>query len=142
MPGISRFGDRTAGGHAAFRCARCGELAGVVKVARAGAAVDMGPPLGLEIQDRDGVVVDYFLGTAWHAIGGGTLDAVQAAIDQGDLDPVALRGIDPELAPFYCPDCELNYCADDWAREVVFDEGFYDCTRGTCPHGHVHTIDD
>jgi hypothetical protein len=63
MAGITRFGDRTARGHAAFRCAQCGELAGVVKVARAGAAVDMGPPFGQETQARDGVAVDYFLGT-------------------------------------------------------------------------------
>jgi hypothetical protein len=59
------------------------------------------------------------------------------------------RGVD-ELAcqfkrdeyPFYCPDCELNYCSKDWDTYVLFDEGFYDCTMGTCPNGHQHTLDD
>jgi hypothetical protein len=57
--------EQTASGAASFRCAKCGELAGVARVARAGTTVDMGPSLGR--QDHDGLVVDYFLGTAWHA---------------------------------------------------------------------------
>jgi hypothetical protein len=24
----------------------------------------------------------------------------------------------------------------------LFDDGFYDCTMGTCPNGHKHMIDD
>jgi hypothetical protein len=39
-------------------------MAAVVKVARAGTTVDMGPPLGCETYDRDAIVVDYFFGTA------------------------------------------------------------------------------
>ncbi len=50
-------------------------------------------------------------------------------------DPAALRRIDPELAPFYCPDCGQNYCRADWRSYVVFDEGFYDGTMGRCPAG-------
>jgi hypothetical protein len=38
--------------------------------------------------------------------------------------PVALRRIDWELAPFYCPDCDLNYCRADWHTIPIFDEGF------------------
>jgi len=26
----------------------------------------------------------------------------------------------------------------DWDTFIVFDEGFYDCTEGTCPNGHRH----
>jgi hypothetical protein len=41
--GITRFGDRIERGPAAsFRCARCGGVAGVVRVARAGTTVNMG----------------------------------------------------------------------------------------------------
>ena len=58
------------------------------------------------------------------------------------LDPAALRRIDWELAPFYCPDCAQNYCRADWRTYVLFDEGFYDCTMGRCPRGHEHMIDD
>jgi hypothetical protein len=142
MAGIARFGERTAYGAASFRCAKCGELAGVVRVARAGTTVDMGPPLGRETPSRDGLVVDYFTGTAWLAADSTSLDTVQAVIDRGDIDPIALCEVNWDLAPFYCPDCELNYCRKDWNTYVVFDEGFYDCTMGRCPNGHEHTVDD
>jgi hypothetical protein len=144
VTGITRFGERTAQGMAAsFRCAACGEMAAVVKVARAGSTIDMGPPLGRETYDHDGLVVDYFLGsTAWHAADAQTLGAVQALINEGPVDPMALRQVDWELAPFYCPDCELNYCGKDWRTYVLFDEGFYDCTMGRCPKGHDHMVDD
>jgi hypothetical protein len=35
----------------------------------------------------------------------------------------------------------LNGRADQDAY-VLFDEGFYDCTMGTCPVGHRHMLDD
>jgi hypothetical protein len=55
---------------------------------------------------------------------------------------VALRRIDWELAPFYCPDCGPNYCRADWDTVPVFDEGFYDYIIGICLGGHRHTVDD
>jgi predicted RNA-binding Zn-ribbon protein involved in translation (DUF1610 family) len=140
---ITRFGERTAHGAASFRCAQCGELAGVVRVARAGTSVDLGPPLGRQVDERDGLVVDYFLGTTWQAAGAQAADAVQAIIDdKGTVDPLALRDVGRDLVPFYCPDCQLNYCARDWSTYVLLDEGFYDCTMGTCPAGHRHMVDD
>ena len=143
---LTRFGDRIERGPAAsFRCARCGEVAGVVRVARAGTTVNMGPSAGTQTPDRDGLVLDYFLGTAWYAQTGEILDTVQALIDQGHVDPLAIREIDWafwEITPFYCPDCGLNYCSSDWETYVLVDEGFYDCTMGTCPNGHRHTLDD
>ncbi len=39
-------------------------------------------------------------------------------------------------ASFYCPDCGASYCKDHWQQQVEFDDGFYDCTYGTCPQGH------
>jgi hypothetical protein len=88
-------------------------MAGVVKVARAGTSVDMGPPLGCETYDRDAVIIDYFLGTASKFADATTLGAVQVVVSSDAPDPVALRQIDRELAPFYCPDCDLNYCQAD-----------------------------
>lgn len=102
----------------------------------------MGPPLGRETYDRDAIVVDYFFGTASRFPAPATLDAVQAILSSDTPDPVALRRINPELAPFFCPDCGLNYCRADWDSYPVFDEGFYDCTIGICPGGHRHTVDD
>jgi predicted RNA-binding Zn-ribbon protein involved in translation (DUF1610 family) len=139
---ITRFGERTKDGAASFRCAACGEAAGVVRTARAGALVDLGPLAGRHATGHDGFVIDYFLGTVWFAADPAAVDAVQAILDAGGADPAALRRIGRDLAPFYCPDCELNYCGADWHAEVLWDEGFYDCTMGTCPHGHRHLLDD
>jgi hypothetical protein len=117
-------------------------MAGVVKVACAGATVDMGPPLGKETWDRDAIILDYFLGTACKFADAATVDAVLEIITSAAPDPVTLRRIDWELAPFYCSDCDLNYCRADWHTFAVFDEGFYDCTIGICPSGHRRTVDD
>jgi hypothetical protein len=64
--------------------------------------------------NADGLVLDCFLGTSWHAEGTATLDAVQELIEQGNVDPVAIRAISWPLwgiTPFYCPECRLNYCS-------------------------------
>jgi hypothetical protein len=121
--GATRLGERIGQAAAAsFRCAACGEMAGVVKVARAGATVGMGPPLGRETYDRDAIVVDYFFGTASKFADATTLDAVQEILSSHAPDPAALRRIDWELTPFYCPGCDLNYCRTDWETFPIFDE--------------------
>ena len=117
-------------------------MAAVVKVARAETTIDMGPPLGRETYDRDAIILDYFLGTAGKFADAATLDAVQKIVSSDAPDPVALRRIDWVLAPFYCPDCDLNYSQADWHTFPIFDEGFYYCTIGICSRGHRHTVDD
>ncbi len=42
----------------------------------------------------------------------------------------------------YCPTCDKIYCRRHYNAGEVYDEGFYDCTYGTCPHGHRRMIDD
>ena len=42
----------------------------------------------------------------------------------------------------YCPKCDKIYCWEHFNAEEVFDDGFYDCTYGTCPEGHKRMIDD
>ena len=138
----TRFGQRIGAGAASFRCAACGEVAAAVRAVPADVPVDMGPPLGPQSQRRDGLVVDYFGGTVWKAAEPGTYAAVYAILDGEQPDPAELRRIDWELARFYCPECELTYCRGDWDTYVLFDEGFYDCTMGTCPSGHRHMVDD
>ena len=141
--GTTRLGDRIRHGAAAsFRCAQCGELAGVVRVARTGATVEMGQSPGSDLT-ASGLVLDCFLGTSWHAEGPGILDAVQALIEQGNVDPAAIRGISWtlwDITPFYCPECGLNYCSSDWDIYVDFNVGFYDCIIGICPNGHRHIV--
>ncbi len=138
----TRFGQPAGESTASFRCAACGEVAAVVRAVPAGVPADMGPPLGPESHRRDGIVVDYFGGTAWKLAEPGTYAAVRAILDGDQPDPAELRRIDWELAPFYCPECERNYCRADWDTYVLLDEGFYDCTMGTCPTGHRHMVDD
>ena len=136
VTGLTRFGQRTGETAASFRCGACGEMAAVVKAVRAGTTADMGTPLGRQCYGRDGIVVDYFLGTAWKRANAAAYADACAILNQQAPDPAKLRQIDWELAPFYCPDCGQNYCRADWHTEVLADEGLYDCTMGICPGGH------
>jgi predicted RNA-binding Zn-ribbon protein involved in translation (DUF1610 family) len=141
--GTTRFGERVPKGTAAsFRCGECGELAGVVRVARSSSAGDERCSYG-ESGGGDGLVLEYFLGTVWHADTGDVLDAVQALIEQGNVDPVTVREINWTLwviTPFYCPECQLNYCSLDWNIYLSVSERSYDCILGTCPNGHRHVL--
>jgi hypothetical protein len=134
--GTTRFGDRIPKGPAAsFRCGECGEIAGVVRVSRGGSTA-----AGEASAGRDGLVLDYFLGTIWHADTGDVLDAVQALIEQGNADPVTIREITWalwDITPFYCPECRLNYCSLDWNIHFSVRAGTHDCIIGTCPGGHL-----
>lgn len=42
----------------------------------------------------------------------------------------------------YCPKCGKIYCARHYQTREEYDEGFYDCTWGTCPRGHKRIIHD
>ncbi|UCH98488.1 MAG: hypothetical protein JSV88_17025 [Candidatus Aminicenantes bacterium] len=42
----------------------------------------------------------------------------------------------------YCPKCGKIYCARHYQTREEYDEGYYDCTRGTCPRGHKRIIHD
>ena len=139
--GTTRFGERNRRGTAAsFTCAQCGDLAGVVRAARA--AVGMRRLPGRE-PNADGLILDGFLGTSWQAEGAATLDAVQELIEHGNVDPSAIRAISWPLwliTPFYCPECRLNYCSGHWDTYADFNIGFWDCIIGICPNGHRHLV--
>ena len=42
----------------------------------------------------------------------------------------------------YCPKCDKTYCRDCVHLREEYDEGFYDCTYGTCPAGHTRIVHD
>ncbi|OLS15760.1 MAG: hypothetical protein RBG13Loki_0597 [Promethearchaeota archaeon CR_4] len=42
----------------------------------------------------------------------------------------------------YCPECDKIYCRNHYNAAEEYDDGFYDCTYGTCPQGHRRMIDD
>jgi hypothetical protein len=113
-----------------------------VRVARAGAHEDLGRPSGAELT-AGGLVLDCFLGASWHAQEATILDAVQALIEQGNVDPAAIRAVSwtlCDVTPFYCPECGLNYCGTDWDICVDFNVGHWDCILGICPNGHRHIV--
>ena len=64
-PQVGRYGEHVRGGWVSFRCAACGEMAAVVRLVAAGTTVNMGPPLGEQAYDQDGVVVDFWLGSTY-----------------------------------------------------------------------------
>ena len=42
----------------------------------------------------------------------------------------------------YCPRCDKAYCRFHYDLSEEWDQGFYDCTYGTCPEGHRRIVDD
>ena len=42
----------------------------------------------------------------------------------------------------YCPECDKIYCWEHYNVKTEYDDGFYDCSCGTCPKGHERMIDD
>lgn len=65
--------------------------------------------------------------------------AIEALRNQ---DAAALYAVNNEFAPFWCRTCEKSYCADHWVTLDLYDEGFFDYTRGTCPKGHQQMLMD
>ena len=62
-------------------------------------------------------------------------------IEAGPLVDLA-RG-DPDMFGFVCRRCGVAYCGACWRiGPPELDDGFYDCTRGTCPELHEQTLDD
>ncbi len=115
----------------------------MIRLLPADEPADMGPPLGEQRQARDGIIIDYWLGsTCWMAVGPDTWQCVSDVLNSGRLDPAALHSINWEIAPFYCRGCQASYCRDDWQPIPVWDGPFYDYTEGRCPAGHRQIIDD
>jgi hypothetical protein len=55
----------------------------------------------------------------------------------------ALEGRHPDVTAFHCRACQRSFCERCWSvGEAEYDDGFYDRTRGCCPHGHEQTLDD
>lgn len=135
--GVTRLGERVRGKPTArFRCGKCGEVAGVVRVSRAGTA-------GEEPGGRGWLVLECFHGTVRHPCPRDVADAARALIEQGNVDPVTVREISWDLwdvTPFYCPECRLNYCILDWDAHFAVAPASPGCIIGTCPAGHRHLL--
>ena len=67
----------------------------------------------------------------------GLLEAIRSC------DYAAARRMDADFVAFHCRACNRSYCERCWRiGPAQFDEGFYDCTSGTCPEGHEQIVDD
>jgi len=137
-----RYGYRVDETTAEFRCTVCGSPAGTVCATKAGEPVELGPPLPARVMDSDGALVVGFFGHAWKQLTPAGVAELGKALAAERPDPVAIRSVDPEIAPFYCVQCEASYCLDHWDVDQVFDGSFYDRTQGTCPFGHPQLLDD
>jgi hypothetical protein len=105
-PQAGRHGEHVRAGGVSFRCAACGEMAAVVQLVRAGTTVNMGPPLGEQACDREGVVVDLWLGaTRWRRLDPARWARIGQVLAAGQPDPAGLYKIDWELAAYWCRDC-------------------------------------
>jgi hypothetical protein len=111
-----------------YRCALCGQVAGRVEVVPS------------PVNPGNRLVLSVFTSMWEEASPRATYAAAAEALRGGD--PRALWALNAEWAPFYCPECNACYCRAEWNEAMEFDEGFYDCTYGTCPRGHTRLLDD
>lgn len=121
------------GPFARFDCGACGHPAGRVEYAPTAAP-------GEVWGDAPGLVVTSMLGRFVLRVEPGQVERLVDAVEAGD--GAALFRLSSEFVPFWCRRCERAYCKRHWVTEMVMDEGFYDCTYGTCPAGHLTILDD
>lgn len=148
MPTVKPSLPRDPG--AAFHCGACGAIPSTVTLVRPGRPdprLTPEPPgvppgistlmgeLGIAGVSIDGGPVSVTIGVA-----GTATERVAAALGAGDA--AALYAIDDEFAPFWCPRCEACYCRTHYVAVTLFDDGFFDEIRGTCPAGHERRLED
>jgi hypothetical protein len=116
----------------ALPCSVCGKIAVAVhppgeteKILKGVICSGITRSLGLKIDDQPKI-----LGWLAH----GDLASLHSYMDKDeDID----GGLDA-----YCPQCDRIYCYIHYNVRREWDEGFYDCSHGTCPQGHTRLIDD
>ena len=131
---------------ASYLCAVCGEVASTVTLVATGqpdprlTPEPPGVPPGVSMILADHASLSIAGGPVSVTVGPVPVEAVAAALATGRAS--ALFEIDSELAPFWCPRCRAAYCRDHYRTETLYDDGFFDCIRGTCPKGHQRTLED
>lgn len=111
-------------GRMEFECALDGARAGAVALR--------------ESEGRLHLVVD----TPWGEVTYLEFNLVQVVDALARGEAAALHALDPEFAPFWCPACSTAYCGSHWVTWDVWDDGFFDQTRGRCPGGHERMLLD
>ena len=106
--------------YACFDCATCGHPAGR-------AEIEQGPSA------EESLVVTSPLGRAVFRLEGPTAQVAVAAVTSGDARK--LVHVTPDVAPFWCPQCQSSYCDRHWTRSTVVEDR-------SCPVGHQRTVKD
>jgi hypothetical protein len=101
---------------------------------------DCGRPAGTFALIGHDIVLATFLGRMTLPVADNDLDDVCGLLEDRDVE--ALNARDSEWTPFWCPVCKLSFCGTHWAQETLFDDGFFDEIRGTCPRGHTQQLWD
>jgi hypothetical protein len=55
-------------------------------------------------------------------------------------DTAALYNMNRDWAPYYCPECGVNYHESNWHSRYLNDS--YSVLEGTCPQGHKRILED
>lgn len=115
-------------------CSSCGQPAAEFSALRAGEGEGF-------LNDRDRLERMGWFGQCLRPLPHPEALALLEAIRKGELDALAREDID--LFGFFCRACGRAYCQACWTiAPPEFDDGLYDCTRGTCPAGHWQLLDD
>ena len=125
----------TASRHHTVPCAQCGRAAAEL------ALLPSGTMTAGAASTRDRLERTDFMGTVQRFGSAAELARLFEAVRAGDYD--AARAIDTDFVAFHCRECGAVYCEACWRLSPpVFDEGFYDYTKATCPQGHEQIVDD
>jgi len=137
-----------SGARAQFFCGACGKRAAMVVLLQAGppdprlALEPKGAPPGVSRLGMESARLSIEGGPAscTMMVTGAQAKSVSEALLAGSAS--ALYAINYEFAPFWCPSCQCSYCHEHYVSFPTFDDGFYDATYGTCPHGNRRKLDD
>lgn len=122
--------------HLTLTCAQCGRAAVEISLLRTTNGADAD-----RWHNRDRLERTEFIGNVTKFGPYPQLVDLFESIQRGDYD--LARQLDPDFVAFYCRICDRVYCDTCWqVGPPEFDEGFYDCTWGTCPNTHVQIVDD
>ena len=115
-------------------CSKCGKVAAEFAAFRAGEATGF-------MANREHLLRTGWFGELLRPAAYESAVALLEKIRAGEL--IALAKDDPDMFGFFCRKCCKSYCTACWQiGPPEFDDGFYDCTRGTCPEGHEQVLDD
>jgi hypothetical protein len=114
-------------------CSRCGAVAAELVALRAGEGEGF-------LHERDRLQRNLWFCELTRPM---PYEKAAAIVDEARTGIAALAQREFDLVGFFCRQCDKIYCARCWAiGPPEFDDGFYDCTHGTCPAGHVQMLDD